>query len=128
MCPHRFSSSNCCCFLQLIKNELLSCEYLPPSHSSLPLFSALLPQPVMELRSLMEEVKTIKVEREVIETTLRDPVADIGKREGGGGRGRKRENEGGRGGRMREVKSLGTHNPHTLTLSSLTQLPSSCRL
>jgi len=96
MCPHRFSSSNCCCFLQLIKNELLSCENLPPSHSSLPLFSALLPQPVMELRSLMEEVKTIKVEREVIETTLRDPVADIGKREGGGGRGRMRE--GGEGG------------------------------
>ena len=32
----------------------------------------------------MEEVKTIKVEREVIETTLRDPVADIGKREGKG--------------------------------------------
>ena len=38
----------------------------------------------------MEEVKTIKAEREVIETTLRDPVADIGKREEKG-EGRRRE-------------------------------------
>ena len=79
----------------------------------------------MELRSLMEEVKTIKVEREVIETTLRDPVADIGKRKGEGGR---RE-----GGKMREGRSIGTHththaHTHTLPLFSLTQLPSSCRL
>ena len=42
----------------------------------------------------MEEVKTSKAEREVIETTLRDPVADIGKREEGGGR-----EKGGRDGR-----------------------------
>ena len=64
----------------------------------------------MELRRLMEEVKTIKVEREVIETTLRDPVADIGKREGeGGGKegGGKRE-----GGKMRKGRSIGTHT-HT---------------
>ena len=42
----------------------------------------------------MEEVKTIKAEREVIETTLRDPVADIGKREKEG-----RREKGGRDGR-----------------------------
>ena len=42
----------------------------------------------------MEEVKTIKAEREVIETTLRDPVADIGKREEEG-----RREKGGRDGR-----------------------------
>ena len=87
----------------------------------------------MELRRLMEEVKTIKVEREVIETTLRDPVADIGKREGEGGRreGRRRE-EGGREDEKRK-KYRHTHShtcthTHTLTLSSLTQLPSFCRL
>ena len=34
-------------------------------------------QAVHELRSLMEEVKTLKAEREVTEKTLRDPVADI---------------------------------------------------
>lgn len=34
-------------------------------------------QSVQELRSLMEEVKTLKAEREVTEKTLRDPVADI---------------------------------------------------
>ena len=66
----------------------------------------------MELRSLMEEVKTIKVEREVIETTLRDPVADIGKREGGGGRGRM-----GEGGREDERSKESRHTqpsyPHT---------------
>ena len=111
-----------CAIVKLLQNKLLSCEEvkifsllpsppslpsplsLPPSPSSLPFFSALLPQPVMELRSLMEEVKTIKVEREVIETTLRDPVADIGKRKGEGGR---RE-----GGKMREGRSIGTHT-HT---------------
>ena len=46
----------------------------------------------------MEEVKTIKAEREVIETTLRDPVADIGKREKEG-----RREKGGRDGGMGEM-------------------------
>ena len=34
-------------------------------------------QSVQELRGLMDEVRTLKTEREVIETTLRDPVSDI---------------------------------------------------
>ena len=34
-------------------------------------------QSVQELRGLLDEVRTLKTEREVIETTLRDPVADI---------------------------------------------------
>lgn len=33
---------------------------------------------VSELRALMEEVQTAKSEREVMESTLRDPIADIG--------------------------------------------------
>ncbi len=32
---------------------------------------------MQDLRGLMEEVKTLKAEREVIERTVRDPVADI---------------------------------------------------
>ncbi len=34
-------------------------------------------QTVQELHGLMEEVKTLKAEREVIERTLHDPVSDI---------------------------------------------------
>ena len=50
----------------------------------------------MELHGLMEEVKTIKTEREVIETTLRDPVADIGEREEEGGEGEEKGRSRGR--------------------------------
>ena len=51
----------------------------------------------------MEEVKTIKAEREVIETTLRDPVADIGKREE-----KEEGREEGEGGRVEGKEEMGT--------------------
>lgn len=34
-------------------------------------------QSVQELRQLMEEVRTMKAEREVLETQLKDPITDI---------------------------------------------------
>lgn len=40
-------------------------------------YCMLITQAVQSLRGLMEEVKTLKAEREVIEKTLRDPVADV---------------------------------------------------
>ena len=36
-------------------------------------------QSIAELKTLMEEVSTLKAEREVIVTTLKDPVTDISK-------------------------------------------------
>ena len=36
-----------------------------------------LPQCVQELKGLMEEVKTLKAERETIESELKEPIADI---------------------------------------------------